>query len=197
MEAGEARHSLVMRRLEAEKHLYVTAVGVRCFITVLRVCTASAPVMPAGCWQEGEVNEACCFVHMRDGPSTPAAAPFNPSSATHSFTPPHSLHHTSHSHISSLSHSPQSHCQAGRFKAKNQAFIRHCLLPRLTRSVADAVFCHHFTLRMHLLDVPNWPAGFFWDEVRLWVAVCVAVCLARGLSQCCRSLVQAAGHVWR
>jgi hypothetical protein len=24
------------------------------------------------------------------------------------------------------------------------AFIKHCLVPRLTRSLADATFCHHF-----------------------------------------------------
>ncbi|KAF8061139.1 THO2 [Scenedesmus sp. PABB004] len=54
--------------------------------------------------------------------------------------------------------------QGVRIKAQNAAFIRHCLVPRLTRSVADAVYCHHFTMAMHALDVPHWPAGFFWDQ---------------------------------
>lgn len=45
------------------------------------------------------------------------------------------------------------------------AFIKHCLLPRLTRSQSDAVYCHYFCALLHELDVPNWPAGFFWDQV--------------------------------
>eukprot|EP00775_Hariotina_reticulata_P003413 gene3413-3686_t len=49
-------------------------------------------------------------------------------------------------------------------KQHNNLFIRHCLLPRLTRSVADATYCHYFTWKMHTLDVPGWPAGFFWDH---------------------------------
>jgi hypothetical protein len=50
-------------------------------------------------------------------------------------------------------------------RARLRAFIKHCLLPRLTRSQSDAVYCHYFCALLHELDVPNWPAGFFWDEV--------------------------------
>lgn len=57
-------------------------------------------------------------------------------------------------------------CSQGvRIKAQNEAFVKHCLVPRLTRSVADAAFCHYFTMAMHHMDVPYWPAGFFWDYV--------------------------------
>jgi hypothetical protein len=45
------------------------------------------------------------------------------------------------------------------------AFIKHCLVPRLTRSLADATYCHHFTMKLHTMDTPNWPAAFFWDYV--------------------------------
>jgi hypothetical protein len=55
--------------------------------------------------------------------------------------------------------------QAKGIHVKLHAFIKHCLLPRLTRSAADAVYCHLFCLKLHELDVPNWPAGFFWDDV--------------------------------
>jgi hypothetical protein len=50
-------------------------------------------------------------------------------------------------------------------RGKLCAFIKHCLLPRLTRSQSDAVYCHYFCALLHELDVPNWPAGFFWDQV--------------------------------
>jgi hypothetical protein len=33
--------------------------------------------------------------------------------------------------------------------------------------MADAVYCHFFCLKLHQLNVENWPAGFFWDEVRV------------------------------
>lgn len=57
-------------------------------------------------------------------------------------------------------------CMQGvRTRPQNEAFVKHCLVPRLTRSVADAAFCHYFTMAMHHMDVPNWPAGFFWDYV--------------------------------
>jgi hypothetical protein len=52
------------------------------------------------------------------------------------------------------------------------AFIKHCLVPRLTRSLADATFCHHFTMVLHTMDTPNWPAAFFWDYVSylcIWI----------------------------
>jgi hypothetical protein len=58
--------------------------------------------------------------------------------------------------------------QAKGLRVKLHAFVKFCLLPRLLRSASDAVFCHLFTLKLHELDVPNWPAGFFWDEVRFW-----------------------------
>jgi hypothetical protein len=60
---------------------------------------------------------------------------------------------------------------------KLHAFVKFCLLPRLLRSASDAVFCHLFTLKLHELDVPNWPAGFFWDEVRFWGCMRVTLML--------------------
>lgn len=60
---------------------------------------------------------------------------------------------------------PFSFLQPKNIRSKNHAFIKHCLLPRLVRSMADAVYCHYFCLKLHELNVPNWPAGFFWDEV--------------------------------
>lgn len=80
-------------------------------------------------------------------------------------------------HTFPLSHNST---QAKAIKDKCHAFIRHCLLPRLKRSMADAVYCHYFCLKLHELNVPNWPAGFFWDEVRvrLLVTLCDVVWLA-------------------
>jgi hypothetical protein len=52
------------------------------------------------------------------------------------------------------------------------AFIKHCLVPRLTRSLADATFCHHFTMALHTMDTPNWPAAFFWDYVSSYLCYC-------------------------
>lgn len=64
---------------------------------------------------------------------------------------------------------PRPRPQDCKFREHNAAFIKHCLLPRLVRSIADATYCHYFTMAMHTLDVPGWPAGFFWDEVRVAV----------------------------
>jgi hypothetical protein len=71
------------------------------------------------------------------------------------------------------------HCavQAKQLRVKLHAFIKYCLLPRLTRSAADAVYCHFFCLKLHELDVPYWPAGFFWDDVSV-----LGGCMSRAMA---------------
>lgn len=53
------------------------------------------------------------------------------------------------------------------------AFLRTCVLPRLTLSSADAVFCFEFVKRMQALETPGWSAILFYVSCMLFVVCCV------------------------
>lgn len=41
-------------------------------------------------------------------------------------------------------------------------FLSSCVLPRLTLSAADAVYCYEFVKRMQALETPGWSAILFY-----------------------------------